>query len=422
MGNGRRYIPRLIEGRIRAKLAERPVVIVEGAKQVGKTTTVQKICSDLGGTFLSLDDLDTFEEAQGNPKGLLAVVEGSSPVVIDEIQRMPKLILEVKRRVDIEQRPGMFILTGSSDRYRMVTKREPLTGRATSMVMRPLCQAEIGGRDPGTSPGVIRAMYDGTTPPAAGGADLAGAVALGGFPKCVMDPRGKPSWFDDYFNRDLALHVGQTTKSQSLTAISRFLRIAAARLGKQANIQDIAREMSKSTHAASSLYDIIRNSYLIEPLFGHGTPYRKVRLASRPKLFLNDTGLATSMLGIDGADVTKTRHWGALLENFVLNELRTDMELNLPRTGPDIEYFTEHGGLDIDLIVSYGQVGEVMPIEVKATRNVTGSDTRNLRRFQEIAGKRCRRVVVMHGGDEFLELHGGVQAWPIASLFGNRGA
>ena len=416
-----RYIPRLAEDRIRNKLGERQVVVVEGARQVGKTTTVRRICSELGGTYRTLDDPDTLAEASDDLKGFMSQVEDASPMVIEEIQRMPRLILEAKRRADNEQRPGMFILVVSSDRRRMMAEVSELAGRASTVTMRPMCLAEVSGNAvPAGSKGVVQSMYDGTPPPASPPVDLDGVVGVGGYPRRVINPQDTDGWLADYISV-LSSSIREATASRTVDHMPGVLRHAARMLGEPLNIQRVAWEMNKGRYTVSKLFDLLFDSFVLEPLWGDGTPYRrKHKQAKTPQVYLNDTGLAAALLGVGGVNVTNPTTWEQLLRNMVLCELRVDMGLNMPSFGPNVSYFSEHGGLEIDFLVSQGPTGELLPIEVKAASKVRTSDFKHLKEFRRIAGERCKRAIVMYGGDEPEELDRGILAWPISSLFTRR--
>lgn len=422
------YSPRSIDGMLREALSRIPVVMLEGARQVGKTTTVKKICEEAGGEYLTLDQPFTFDQAASDPLELLSVVERGNLVVVDEIQLMPSLFRVIKYYVDKDRRPGMFLVTGSGDRHNMKTTIAPLAGRAVSKVLRPLSQSEVltfsdvGGPEEGSigesrpSGGIIEAMADGEPPRPLPGFDLPKAVGTGGYPECVLKPEKKEEWISYVFEHDIAAAIRRVSKSGSVRALPRFLRQVAARLGKQANLSKIAREMSESVSVARALYDLLCNEYIIEPLPGHHKNYRKIRMASRDKLYLNDTGLATTLLSLDGQDLPATSGWGMLVENYVLNQLRNDVDLHHLPNSVQISHFIEHDGVDIDFVVSLGSGGDVIPIEVKAATKVRRPDTKNIREFKRIAGKRCKRAVVVYGGDEAVELDGGVLAWPVSCL------
>ena len=424
-----KHINRFVEARVREALAEVPVTVLEGARQVGKSTIVNKICEEVGGLYLTLDVPNDRYQLTNELEDVLSEAGQGRLVVIDEIQRMPSLIVDIKGQVDKAKRPGMFLLTGSGDRYSMVIDKRPLAGRCWSISIGPLSQAEIlssrsrGGRSrkagkrTKTGRGIVAAMISGDAPDIGGGMDLAAVVALGGYPPCVVSPGRKRRWMMNYYQDDLSSLISQTTRSQSLVAMDLFLEHVSKRIGKQVNLTDIAKEMGETDYAAKLLYDLICDTYVLEPLAGMRRKPGKRKVAVRPKLYLNDTGLATTILGLDGSDLTKAPRWGALVENFVLSEIRKDLALNHPAIGFNVQYFLEHNGIDVDIVLSCGSQHGLIPIEVKAAGKVRPQDIRHLYDFKRRFGKECGRGYVLYNGDEVVEFVGGIQAWPISCLW-----
>ena len=130
-------VPSLVE-----RLGVMPAVVVTGVRQTGKSTLVQELIPG-SRRFFSLDDLDALDLARRNPAELLA---GTGPVTIDEVQKPPDLLPEVKRAVDQDLRPGRFPLTGSADLLLMSQISESLAGRASYLTLWPMTHREQQGR------------------------------------------------------------------------------------------------------------------------------------------------------------------------------------------------------------------------------------------------------------------------------------
>jgi len=122
-------------------LADSPVVLVNGARQTGKTTLVQSL--DRPRSYLTLDDIAVLSAARTNPAGFLAGLSG--PVVLDEVQHAPELFPALKAAVDRQRTPGRFLLTGSANVLLLPRLSESLAGRMEVLTLWPLAQAEISG-------------------------------------------------------------------------------------------------------------------------------------------------------------------------------------------------------------------------------------------------------------------------------------
>jgi predicted AAA+ superfamily ATPase len=135
-------IARSLEPRVHEALGDTRVVVVLGARQVGKSTLVQQIALDrLGTGMLSLDDAATRDAAAADPTGFIA--DHDTPVVIDEVQRVPDLLLAIKARVDQDRRPGQYLLTGSANILTAPRIADALTGRTEYLRLGPFTQSEL---------------------------------------------------------------------------------------------------------------------------------------------------------------------------------------------------------------------------------------------------------------------------------------
>src|SRR6058998_3806629 len=135
MGDPSHLYPRLLEPALLDRLGRSPVVVVTGARQVGKTTLVRS----LPRRFLTLDSLTTLDQARREPE---ALVEEREPITVDEVQRAPDLLIAIKRAVDADRRRGRFLLTGSANLLLRRDVGESLAGRAVYLVLRPLMERE----------------------------------------------------------------------------------------------------------------------------------------------------------------------------------------------------------------------------------------------------------------------------------------
>ncbi|AXE40076.1 AAA family ATPase [Acidipropionibacterium virtanenii] len=110
--------------RILEALGDTRVVVVQGARQVGKTTLVRSIADEIGMRFVIFDDRLTREAAQADPQGFLRTT-GDGLLAIDEVQRVPGIVLALKLVVDRDPRPGQFLLTGSEDLLKLPATPAP---------------------------------------------------------------------------------------------------------------------------------------------------------------------------------------------------------------------------------------------------------------------------------------------------------
>ena len=141
----RPYVPRSLAATALEALADARVVALLGPRQAGKSTLARKLASDgLHADYLTLDDEDVRSLALGDPRGFVAGL--GRRTVIDEIQRAPDLLLAIKARVDLDDAPGQFLITGSANLRRIATIGDALPGRVDYLTLWPFTQGEIARR------------------------------------------------------------------------------------------------------------------------------------------------------------------------------------------------------------------------------------------------------------------------------------
>jgi predicted AAA+ superfamily ATPase len=124
-------------------LADTPVVLLNGARQTGKSTLVQALAASEGRRYFTLDDHATLAAATGDPAGFIAGINGA--VALDEVQRAPALFLAIKAAVDRDRKPGRFLLTGSANVMLLPDIADSLAGRMEVLSLWPLSSAELAG-------------------------------------------------------------------------------------------------------------------------------------------------------------------------------------------------------------------------------------------------------------------------------------
>ena len=176
-------VARLIAERLARTVARRPVTVVVGPRQAGKTTLVRAALPDA--TYVPLDSFAQRASAQTDPEGFLRRL--TRPLIIDEAQRVPELLIAVKQLVDEDRRPGSFCLTGSADVFANASVAESLAGRASYLQLLPLAERELAGGSGSFVDDLLAAVDNARTAPALTHVDLLARTLRGGFPELWAD-------------------------------------------------------------------------------------------------------------------------------------------------------------------------------------------------------------------------------------------
>ncbi len=388
---------RNLTARVIEALADRPVVVVNGARQTGKTVLARDIiAAQRRASYLTLDDGATLSLATADPAGFIAAQDG--PVVIDEIQRVPDLLLAIKASVDRDRTPGRFLLTGSTNVLLLPRLADSLAGRMEIETLWPLTQGEIGGTAEAFLPALFEHALPALTASEETNVDLVRRLTRGGYPEphAWSDAR-RDGWYDSYLTSVLQKDVRELADVDALSAFPRLLAAIGARTSSPANLSDLSRTLGIPWSTLSRYLALLRATYLVIdlPAWSSGEVKRGVRAS---KLYLSDSGLLAHLLRTDAARLTADRErLGPALESFVVCEVVRQAASASQRFA--LSHFAKHQTAEVDLVVE-GPGGGVVGIEVKAAAALGPHDFRGLRHLAEAAGDRFVRGVVLYSGAE----------------------
>jgi predicted AAA+ superfamily ATPase len=388
------YLPRLAERHLDAVLGVQPVAVIMGARQVGKSTLVQKSPALREHLYLTLDSLEIRAQALEDPEGLAG---RGQFLILDEVQRAPDLLLAIKAAVDAEsRRPGRFVLTGSANLLAMKRVKETLAGRASYVTLWPLtrrerlglgtagCWSELADAPVADWPDVIAAQT-------ALQEDWRDLVRQSGYPPIVsaaLDPAQQADWLQGYLDAYVERDVAELSQISRPLDLLRLMRAAAAHVGQVEHQVTWARTTSLPASTLSRWTDLLEISYQLVrvPAFSVN---RTKRLAKSPKVFWSDTAMALHLAGL--AEPT-----GHHLENLVLNDLLPWAWSRSPRPAV-MHWRTSSTQEEVDFVVEFPS-GRLLPIEVKATAQPGWGDVAGLRSFLEEYEDLVLGGLVLHGG------------------------
>jgi predicted AAA+ superfamily ATPase len=397
---------------LREALQDTPVTMLIGPRQSGKSTLAQALVDDLDDArYVSLDRGLNLAAARDDPAGFVA--RESRTLVIDEVQRVPELLLEIKASVDADRRPGRFVLTGSADVLSLPRVAETLAGRMEVLRLWPLSQGEIEGRREGFLEALLvgepEALADAADP--VGKGDLLKRIEAGGFPEAVARTgarRGR--WFDSYLDTMLQREVRDLANVTGLTELPRLVLLLASRATGLLNYAGVSRDLGMPQTTVKRYLALLETAFLVLTVPAW---YRNVgkRLIKSPKLIFSDAGLLAHLLGRGAA---AERSFGSLLENFVLMEIVKQASTSPAR--PAVFHYRSADGLEVDALIE-PRGGPVCAVEVKAAASLSPRDSRGLRSLAAALGDEFGAGVILHTGTEAVRLAPKVWALPLSTLW-----
>lgn len=410
-------IPRTITHAVLAALADTPVVLLNGARQTGKSTLAKHLADGAHpARYLTFDDATVLAAAQTDPDGFVRSLEG--PVVLDEIQRVPHLFRAIKAAVDRDRRPGRFLLTGSANVLLLPTLSESLAGRMEVLTLWPFSQGELEERKETFVDRLFAIQQPSMAGPAQeqNDASLWQRVVRGGYPEVVARPTvgRRRAWFNAYITTILQRDVRDLANIEGLTAMPHLLALLAARAASQLNYSEVSRSSGIALSTLKRYMTLMEATFLVHPLPAWHANIGK-RLVKTPKLFLGDTGLIAHLVGLNEVGIETNRTLlGALLENFVAMELTK--QITWSERQPSLYYFRTQTGIEVDFVLE-DAAGALVGVEVKAGASVSSSDLKGLRMLAEARPEAFRRGVVLYDGTEVVGFGPNLSAVPVQALW-----
>ncbi|WP_188191537.1 ATP-binding protein [Nonomuraea sp. SYSU D8015] len=404
------YLPRRAASLVYEALEDTRVVVINGARQVGKSTLAERVLRQVpGGVARFLDEPVTRTAAQEDP---VRFVHHDSLMLIDEVQRVPDLWLAIKYMVDRDPRPGRFLLTGSARLLALRSLPDALPGRSETIELWPLSQGEIEGHEDGFVDAVfalgadLRAEERGLRRK-----DYLALATRGGYPEAVKRtaPRRRKRFFEGYIADLIVRDVKQIAEIERTADMRRLMSLLAAQTGGLLNINRLASELGLPNPTVRRYVDILEIIFLVRFIPGWSSN-ATTRAVATPKVIFVDPGLAAYLT--DG-DVSDSRV-GGLLENFVLSEITK--QLTWARTSARLYHYRDRDQYEVDAILE-NNAGEIIGIEVKAAETVRRDDFRALRLLQRRLGDRMKGGFVLYCGSESLSFGEGLTCLPISALW-----
>lgn len=411
-------MPKLLDRHVRpqviAALGDTRVVVVLGARQVGKSTLVEQIATrDHPATVLTLDDQATREAAISDPTGFVAGLD--RPAVIDEVQRARDLLLAIKRRVDEDPTPGQFLLTGSANILTAPRIADALTGRAEYHRLHPFSQGELRGRREDFVPGLFEGAFPQLAGQPPGRGPYAGTIAGGGYPEArarAEDRRWRffESYVDTIIGRDLATLSGVHDSA----TVRRLLDGLAATSGSLLNFDGLSRDTGVPANTLRSHADLLETLFLVARV----QPWHSnllSRVLKTPKAYVTDTGLLSYLIGANEQRITDDGQVaGLMFETFVAVELQRQARW-LPDP-PKLFHYRDRDQREVDVVLERRD-GSVAGVEVKAAASATRSDFRGLRHLRERLGDRFKAGALVYTGEATVPFGDRLAAVPLSGLW-----
>lgn len=409
-----KLIPRTSKKLLVDALGDTRVVLLLGARQVGKSTLAGEIVgSDRPASSITLDTQAPREAARSDPEGFVAGLE--RPVLIDEVQRGgTDLLLAVKSVVDRDKTPGQFFLTGSANVLANRKALDALTGRVESVTLWPLTQSEIEGSERN----FIDALFNSAPPRVidapVGREALAGRLTASGYPEArLRNENRRGRWFESYLESTLERDLRDISDAHKLREMPRLLRLLASQAANVVAPANISKDIALDRGTVEAYIGLLEAVFLVRrlPAWAPGIGSRELR---HPKVYVVDTGLLLHLLGADEERLASDDQiTGKAVENFVAMEILRHAEWS--EKAPKVFHY-RRGRDEIDVVLE-DRAGNIAAVEVKASASINERDWRALQRLRDVKGDDFHCGVLLYTGESTVPLSDRIFAVPISGLW-----
>ncbi len=413
-----KYIPRWMESKLSEALGSNPVVVLTGPRQVGKSTLLEQAGLFKDWRYLTLDDADALEQAQEDPKGLLAE---DKPTIIDEVQRCPELLLTVKYLVDKTKRQRKFVLSGSGNVSLRKAPRESLAGRARYLHLtgfgfrefqglsaqgifekvwnkKEIKAADVGSHEDiipdfsNEKSGIMQAAWRGCLP----------GVVLAGNQKIALERMS--SYVDTYIQRD----IQDLLKIRHPQHFRRLMELLAKATGWESVQEELAGSCGETRTNVSRYMSLLKDTNVLYELKGYST--KGERAYKQAKYFWFDSGVASFLSGVHSPqEIKKDNVKGKYFENFVFQQILSWASLQM--IAPELHYWKPKNGVaEVDFVIRSSD--RVVGVEVKSSKELAFGDTRSMREFLKTHPEAGPGIIV-YAGDKVYPIATNIYAVPV---------
>ncbi len=402
-----KYLKRAIRKELEEYLKYFPVLLISGARQVGKSTLALHLGIE---NYITLDDINIYEMAKNDPKGFISNLK--KPVIIDEAQRLPQLMITIKEYIDKERKNGEFVLTGSASLKGFKNISDSLAGRIGIVELYPFSLKEKSQKDENIidifanslEPYILK-KYN---------SNVDKDILDGGYPEILKidSPRAKYLWFSSYIRTYIESDARDLANIRNLDKFINMYRVCMIRSGNMFNKNELQKEVGLDNRTFDSYFAVMEYTYQIQKL----QPFFKnqlKRLIKTPKIYATDTGILNHLLQIHSIEELKNSHYrGSIVETFIYDELLKAKSSACKKAG--LFYYRTSDKKEIDFILDYGE--KIIAIEIKASKSVSKSDFKHIYHLQKEIPNLLDKGIVLYEGDTFLKIDENMYAVPFGFL------
>ena len=407
------FFNRIILSHLEEALKYFPIVLLTGARQVGKSTLSAKIIEN----YITFDDINIYVSASTDPIAFIKNLK--KPVVLDEIQKIPQIFETIKYDVDNNRVNGSYLLTGSANVIGFKKTTDTLAGRIALLELYPLSMKELSDKNEN----IIDILFDDIYLDYKNDKfndlkykynEIINQVILGGYPEIqkINSQKGRYIWFSSYISTYIERDVRDIGELRNLDKFIKMFNILSSRSANILNKTDLSKDTGIDNKTLDNYLKLLEAVYQIHFLNPYSANINK-RFVKSQKLFFTDSGVLSHLLGVSTAEDFKNSHYnGIIFETFIFSELLKGVKYSMRNT--KLFFYRTTDKKEIDFIIERNQT--IIAVEVKLSQTITLSDFKHIIDLKK-SYKNFKSGFIFYSGENILSFGSDLFALPVKILF-----
>lgn len=406
---------RTIKDIVLKTIKERPITLITGARQVGKSTLCYELKKELNFNYVSLDDINELNSALTDPIGFLLIHK--YPLIIDEIQNAPILFNAIesivnKKKMEDGENDGMYVITGSQSFELMKNVNESMAGRVGIINMPTLSLSEINNQKELPFDVDINIILKRTNQYKLSIDEVFSYITKGFYPALYEKERDIDRFYEDYLNTYLTKDIYKILNIKDIFLFKNFMEILASLTGEELVYDNIAKLLNVKVDTIKSRISVLITSEIIFLLEPYNETSIVKRVIKRPKIYFNDVGLAAHLAKLNNKDNLMSSYFkGRFVETFIINEIRKSYFNN--GINPSFYYYRDNNQNEIDLIIL--SKGILHLIECKSGVTYNKSNIKSFKQLEKSLYKIGTSAIISNTNEVYI-IDNDVYCLPITSI------
>ncbi|MDR2616261.1 MAG: ATP-binding protein [Endomicrobium sp.] len=396
----------------------RPLVYLNGPRQVGKSTLAENIKTKKEINFVSFDSPLSLLAAKSDPVAFIASQPRDALNIIDEVQKVPEVFSQLKVAIDNARKSGrnesLYVLTGSTNIMAIPRLAKELVGRMSILTLLAFSSSEYEQTDKN----FIESLWnDELSYKKYKDADLLDIISNSTFPEIMIHHKiDRIKWFDDYLTTILQRDILILEDIKNPESIIQLLVSLTQRVGSLLNNANVMKEVGLDAKTYNKYKTLTKNTFIITEIEPWSKPNNlNKHFVKSSKIYFNDTNLLCYLMRKDLSEMYKDdlTVFGHIFENFIVTEILKNIKC---LTGINVSHFNLSNGKEVDFVLENAK-GETIGIEVKLYKTLTSKDFTNMKLLHQVSGEKFKKGIVVYTGNELVPFGGNMWAVPVNYLW-----